>query len=139
MRRCTPVFPATQTDVGESPASLSTPAIGSGSRSALTQPMGRFAESPGQRFDGAMKIIQHADCFEVRSEDGLIVRQFAFDDNAPARDLAEDDQETSLPSRQDFCRQELYGRNGEAVTGLEFCGRNIRRDLARLRQLGKPK
>src|SRR5258705_2210165 len=29
-------FPATQTDVGESPASL--PAIGSGSRSALTQP-----------------------------------------------------------------------------------------------------
>ena len=31
-------FPATQTDVSESPASL--PAIGSGSRSALTQPMG---------------------------------------------------------------------------------------------------
>src|SRR5258706_3678222 len=48
----------------------------------------------------------------------------------PARDLAEDEQETSLPSRQDFCRQELYGRNGEALTGLEFCGRNIRRDLA---------
>src|SRR5207248_6789920 len=85
MRRCTPVFPATQTDVGESPASLSTPAIGSGLRSALTQPMGRFAESPGQRFDGAMKIIQHADCFEVRSEDGSIVRQFAFDDNARRR------------------------------------------------------
>jgi hypothetical protein len=34
----------------------------------------------------------------------------------PARDLGEDDQETSLPSRQDFCRQELYGRNGKAVT-----------------------
>jgi len=79
MRRCTPVFPATQTDVGESPASLSTPAIGSGSRSALTQPMGRFAESPGQRFDGAMKI---------RSEDGLIVRQFAFDDNARRRAIS---------------------------------------------------
>ena len=87
-----------------------------------------------------MKIIQHADRFEVRSEDGSIVRQFAFDDNAPpARDLAEDDQETSLPSRQDFCRQELYGRNGEAMTRLEFCGRNVRRDLARLRQPGKPK
>jgi hypothetical protein len=32
-----------------------------------------------------------------------------------ARDLGEDDQETSFPSRQDLCRQELYGRNGEAV------------------------
>jgi len=84
--------------------------------------MGRFAESPGQRFDGAMKIIQHADCFEVRSEDGSIVRQFALRQCQPARDLAKDDQETSLPSRKDFCRQELFGRNCEAVTGLEFCG-----------------
>jgi hypothetical protein len=33
-----------------------------------------------------------------------------------ARYLGEDDQETGLPSRQDFCRQELYGRNGEVVT-----------------------
>ena len=32
-----------------------------------------------------MKIIQHADCFEVRSEDGSIVRQFAFNDNARRR------------------------------------------------------
>ena len=78
--------------------------------------MGRFAESPGQRFDGAMKIIRHADCFEVRSEDGSIVRKFAFDDDARrARDFTEDDEETGLPSRQDFCRQELYGRNGEAT------------------------
>jgi len=49
--------------------------------------MGRFAESPGQRFDGAMKIIQHADYFEVRSEDGSIVRQFAFD-NARRRAIS---------------------------------------------------
>ena len=59
-----------------------------GSRSALTQPMGRFAESPGQRFDGAMKIIQHADCFEVRSERGLIVKRFPFDDNARRRAIS---------------------------------------------------
>jgi hypothetical protein len=65
---------------------------------------------------GAMGIIQHPDCFEVRSEDGSIIEQFAFDDNARRRALGEDDQETGLPSRQDFCRQELYGRNGEAVT-----------------------
>ena len=50
--------------------------------------MGRFAESPEQRFDGAMKIIQHADCFEVRSEDGSIVRQFAFDDNTRRRAIS---------------------------------------------------
>ena len=72
----------------ESPSDFSTSAIGSGSRSALTQPMGRFAESPGQRFVGAMKIIQHADCFEVRSEDGSIVRKFAFDDNARRRAIS---------------------------------------------------
>ena len=64
------------------------PRFGSGSRSALTQPMGRFAESPGQRFVGAMKIVQHADCFEVRSEDGSIVRQFAFDNNARRRAIS---------------------------------------------------
>jgi hypothetical protein len=34
----------------------------------------------------------------------------------PARVFDEDDQETGLPSRQEFCRQEIYGRSGEAVT-----------------------
>ncbi len=101
--------------------------------------MGRFAESPGQRFVGAMKIVQHADCFEVRSEDGSIVRQFAFDNNARRRAiLGEDDQETSFPSRQDLCRQELYGRNGEAVdlSRCSFCqacaarGADVRPDLS---------
>jgi hypothetical protein len=32
-----------------------------------------------------MKIIQHADCFEVHSERGLIVKRFPFDDNARRR------------------------------------------------------
>jgi hypothetical protein len=44
---------------GATPADLSTPAVGSGSRSVLTQPIGRFAGSRGPRFDGAMKIIEH--------------------------------------------------------------------------------
>jgi hypothetical protein len=53
-----------------------------------------------------MKIIQHADCFEVRSEDGSIVRQLAFDDDPRRRAISRRiDQETSLPSRKDFCRQ----------------------------------
>src|SRR5260370_35698380 len=34
----------------------------------------------------------------------------------PARDFDEDDQETSLPSHQEFCRQERFGRSCEAVT-----------------------
>jgi hypothetical protein len=50
--------------------------------------MGRFAESPGPRFGGAMKIIQHADCFEVQSEDGSIVRKFVFDDNVRRRAIS---------------------------------------------------
>ena len=32
-----------------------------------------------------MKIVQHAGCFEVRSDDGSIVRRFAFDGNASRR------------------------------------------------------
>src|SRR6266576_1263351 len=103
MHRCTPVFPPTQTYVGESPSSLSTPAIGSGLRSALTQPMGRFAESPGQRFDGAMKIIQHADCFEVRSERRVDRQAVRLRRQCPpARDLADDDQETAFQAARTF-------------------------------------
>jgi hypothetical protein len=32
-----------------------------------------------------MKIIQHANCFEVRSEHATFVRRFPFDDNARRR------------------------------------------------------
>lgn len=32
-----------------------------------------------------MKIIQHPDAFEVRSDDGSIVRKFYFDENASRR------------------------------------------------------
>ena len=32
-----------------------------------------------------MKIIQHANCFEVRSDYGTFVRRFPFDDNARRR------------------------------------------------------
>jgi hypothetical protein len=61
-------------------------------------------------------MIQHADYFEVRSEGGSIVRRFAFDDNARRRAISgRMTGETSFPSRQDLCRQELYGRNGETV------------------------
>jgi hypothetical protein len=54
----------------------------------LTASHGAIAESPGQRFVGAMKIIQHADYFEVRSEGGSIVRKFAFDDDVRRRAIS---------------------------------------------------
>ena len=45
-----------------------------------------------------MKIIQHADCFEVRSEDGSIVRKkFAFDDNVRRRAISR-----KMPRKQAF-------------------------------------
>jgi len=78
--------------------------------------MGRFAESPGQRFDGAMKI-------EVRSEDGSIVRKFAFDDNARRRAISRrKTRKQAFQAARTFAGKELYGRNGEAVVRLEFCG-----------------
>ena len=35
-----------------------------------------------------MKIIQHADCFEVRSERGSIVKRFPFDDSSRRRAIS---------------------------------------------------
>ena len=35
-----------------------------------------------------MKIIQHADCFEVRSDHGTFVRRFPFDDNSRRRAIS---------------------------------------------------
>ena len=37
---------------------------------------------------GAMRIIQHPDCFEVRSEDDSIIRKFVFDDDARRRAIS---------------------------------------------------
>jgi hypothetical protein len=35
-----------------------------------------------------MKIIEHAESFEIQSDDGSIVRQFPFDDNASRRSIS---------------------------------------------------
>jgi hypothetical protein len=35
-----------------------------------------------------MKIIEHPASFEVQSDDGAIVRQFPFDDNASRRSIS---------------------------------------------------
>src|SRR5258708_1720050 len=46
------------------------------------------------RFHAPMKIIEHPASFEVQSDDGSIVRQVPFDDNAsPASDIGDADKE----------------------------------------------
>ena len=47
--------------------------------------MGRLPKVPDSALMAPMKIIQHADCFEVRSERGSIVKRFPFDDNSRQR------------------------------------------------------
>ena len=42
----------------------------------------------GAALMGEMRIIQHHDCFEVRSEDGWFVRKFVFDDDAHRRAIS---------------------------------------------------
>jgi hypothetical protein len=37
---------------------------------------------------GAMKIIEHRESFEVRSDDGQTVKQFPFDDDASRRAIS---------------------------------------------------
>ncbi len=80
--------------------------------------MGRFAERPPERrFDGrnenhpAPRLLRGPVRRRLDHQEVRLRRRCP-----PARDFEEDDQETSLPSRQEFCRREIYGRSGEAVT-----------------------
>ena len=60
-----------------------------------------------------MKIIQHADCFEARSDHGTFVRRFPFDDNARRRTTSKRMSRKQAFQAAKNCRQELHGRNGE--------------------------
>src|SRR5258708_14384613 len=80
--------------------------------------MGQFAERPlERRFDGreenhpAPRLLRGPVRRRLDRQEVRLRRRCP-----PARDFDEDDQETSLPSRQEFCRQEIFGRSGEAVT-----------------------
>jgi hypothetical protein len=55
----------------------------------------------GPRFD-ALKIIEHAASFEVQSDDGSIVRQFPFDDNASRRAVSGTTKKRALQEARTF-------------------------------------
>ena len=57
-----------------------------------------------------MKIIQHPACFEVRSDDGSIVRQFAFDDNASRRAI-----NGKMNKKQAFQAAKAFAGKGHTV------------------------
>lgn len=57
-----------------------------------------------------MKIIQHPAAFEVISDDGSIVRQFAFDDNASRRAVS-----GAMTRKQAFQAAKTFAGKGHIV------------------------
>ena len=61
-----------------------------------------------------VKIIQHRESFEVRSDDGAIVRQFFFDDNASRRAIS-----GKMTRKQAFLAAKTFAGKGHTVETLE--------------------
>ena len=57
-----------------------------------------------------MKIIQHPGSFEVQSDDGSIVRQFAFDDNASRRAIT-----GKMTKKQAFVAARTFAGKGHTL------------------------
>lgn len=70
---------------------------------------GYFSDRP-HLIIAAMKIIQHADCFEVVSADGSIVRQFSFDDNASRRAITR-----KMTKKQAFIAAKTFAGKGHTI------------------------
>lgn len=62
-----------------------------------------------------MKIIQRPGCFEVRSDDGSITRQFAFDDNASRRAIS-----GKMTKKQAFLAARTFAGKGHTVEPEKF-------------------
>ena len=57
-----------------------------------------------------MKIIQHPESFEVVSDDGAIVKRFAFDDNASRRAIS-----GLMTKKQAFVAARTFAGKGHVV------------------------
>lgn len=57
-----------------------------------------------------MKITQHAEWFEVRSDDGSIVKQFPFDDNASRRAIS-----GKVTRKQAFVAAKTFAGKGHTI------------------------
>jgi hypothetical protein len=63
-----------------------------------------------------MKIIQHPESFEVISDDGAIVKQFPFDDNASRRAISgQMTKKQAFVARQDLCGEGPHACTSEAA------------------------
>jgi hypothetical protein len=61
-----------------------------------------------------MKIIQHRESFEVRSDDGSIVRQFSFDDNASRRAIT-----GKMTRKQAFVAARTFAGKGHTIVPVQ--------------------
>jgi hypothetical protein len=61
-----------------------------------------------------MKIIQHPESFEVRSDDGAIVRQFSFDDNASRRAIS-----GKMTKKQAFVAAKTFAGKGHVIVPID--------------------
>lgn len=70
---------------------------------------GYFSDRP-HLIIAPMKIIQHAECFEVISADGAIRRQFSFDDNAGRRAIT-----GKMTKKQAFVAAKTFAGKGHTI------------------------
>jgi hypothetical protein len=61
-----------------------------------------------------MKILEHPESFEVRSDDGSIVRQFQFDDNASRRAIT-----GKMTKKQAFVAARTFAGKGHTVVPMD--------------------
>ena len=70
-----------------------------------------------------MKIIQHADCFEVRSERGSIVKRFPFDDNSRRRAISRRmTRKQAFQAAKTFTGKSYTVETAKALTDWNFAG-----------------
>jgi hypothetical protein len=68
-----------------------------------------------------MKIIQHANCFEVRSEHGTFVRRFPFDDNARRRTTSKRmSRKQAFQAAKNFAGKSYTVETAKSLNRLEF-------------------
>jgi len=68
-----------------------------------------------------MKIIQHANCFEVRSDHGTFVRRFPFDDNARRRTTSKRmSRKQAFQAAKNFAGKSYTVETAKSLNRLEF-------------------
>ena len=70
-----------------------------------------------------MKIIQHANCFEVRSEHGMFVRRFPFEDNGRRRATSKRmSRKQAFQAAKNFAGKSYTVETAKSLTDWKFAG-----------------